>query len=488
MEDTQGAWCWPQSVLGGEAVSLFISAEGAVKVHVVRQGAEEERVVTRTATATLQPVTEHTHSDGCDWSDTLVVETQPDWRSGFYRVDVTCSDGDVLHAYFIVRSRQPGRCLFVLSTSTWSAYNHWGGPSFYTGGHASSLRRPLPAGFLAKPDPRRWRLARLAEQDKAARRSFLESYSSWCMAAGWANQELLFARWAEQQRIQLDYATSVDLHQQGNELLTQDYSAYVSVGHDEYWSAEMRDAVEGFVSRGGSAAFFSGNTSFWQIRFEANDSRIIGYKLALEDDPVFNTPQEQSLSTMWSDPLVGRPENHMTGVSFTRGGYAHMQNAPRGTGGYTVWQPQHWALEGLDVRAGDVVGAQSVVVGYECDGCELELVDGVPVASGKDGTPQDFQVIGTAPAHLWETNEGLAIGLPDDYVGELNWVAQRLAGADTPSNRQRFALGRAVLGSFAKDKGTVFTTGCTDWAYGLEDPEVATITRNVLQRFGAMSR
>jgi hypothetical protein len=28
----------------------------------------------------------------------------------------------------------------------------------------------------------------------------------------------------------------------------------------------MRDAVEGFIARGGHAAFLSGNTAFWQVR------------------------------------------------------------------------------------------------------------------------------------------------------------------------------------------------------------------------------
>jgi hypothetical protein len=42
----------------------------------------------------------------------------------------------------------------------------------------------------------------------------------------------------------------------------------VSVGHDEYWSAGMRDAVEAHVARGGGAAFFSGNVAYWRIRYE----------------------------------------------------------------------------------------------------------------------------------------------------------------------------------------------------------------------------
>ncbi|MCP3912587.1 MAG: hypothetical protein GY713_16725 [Actinomycetia bacterium] len=40
-----------------------------------------------------------------------------------------------------------------------------------------------------------------------------------------------------------------------------------------------------------------------------------------------------------------------------------------------------------------------------------------------------FEVIGTAPAHSWETGEG-APDRPETYVGELIWVAERLGGGD----------------------------------------------------------
>ena len=40
------------------------------------------------------------------------------------------------------------------------------------------------------------------------------------------------------------------------------------------------------------------------------------------------------------------------------------------------------------------------------------------------------------------------------------------------------------MGTFSRGAGHVFTTGCTDWAYGLDDPAVAAVTRNVLRRFG----
>jgi hypothetical protein len=189
---------------------------------------------------------------------------------------------------------------------------------------------------------------------------------------------------------------------------------------------------------------------------------------------------------MWSDPLVARPESKMTGVSFTRGGYAHKPNSPRGTGGYKVWQPDHWAFDSLAMKDGDSLGDAGMVVGYECDGCALEYVDGKPVAlrsaEAEPTIPSGFEVLATAPARLWETHQ-LPVELDDSYIGELNWVAARLAGADTEVNRRKFAEGHAVLGSFTRGRGQVFTTGCTDWTYGLGEKDVQTVTLNVLTRF-----
>lgn len=440
---------------------------------------------------TEQPVPEDVGPNGCDWQPTVNIEIDSAWASGFYLVRLRGADGETAEAFFVVKATETGDALLVLSTSTWAAYNDWGGPSFYTGGHVSSLLRPLPPGFLDKPNPARYRVARFGDLPTDEVKEYFANYSYWSAAAGWANWERLFVTWAENNGLALDYATSLDLAEDPE--LLDPYKLYLSIGHDEYWSASMRDAVEDWADRGGHAVFLSGNTAFWQVRFEGSPepsedvtpasgaTKVIGYKNDFELDPVMGTDAEPSVATMWSDPLCGRPENEMTGVSFTRGGYAHCRNAPRGSGGYSVWQPAHWAFEGLRLIAGDIVGGEPVVVGYECDGCELELVDGLPKATGAGGTPSNFEVLGTAPAHLWATEEA-APGLPDSYIGELNWVAQRLGGADTEEQRQRFARGSAVMGAYHRGAGHVFTAGCTDWAYGLVDPAISQITRNVIGR------
>ena len=58
---------------------------------------------------------------------------------------------------------------------------------------------------------------------------------------------------------------------------------------------------------------------------------------------------------------------------------------------------------------------------------------------------------------------------------------------DTSAEAQAAVLrGHAVLASFKRGEGEVFNTGTTEWAHGLkaQDPFVATITHNVLRRFG----
>ena len=480
-------YCWPQSALPEETVKIFCHTEAdTFKFTILRQGKSLEKIVeSKTIEGIKQTISPDSSVEGCDWVPSFELVIDPNWKSGFYFVQLEDSDGEISEAFFVVRARERKHALFVLATSTWNAYNTWGGPSYYTGGYVTSLKRPLPHGFLSKKEPERHRIARYKSWSKEDARAFVaEGYNDWSMAAGWANWELLFTQWAESSGYDLGYAVSQDLDQFSD--LLSDVPLYISVGHDEYWSEAMRDSVEDFVERGGKAAFLSGNTSFWQVRFENDYRQMRGYKANMTKDPLYDGEKCSTLATMWSDPLIDRPESQMTGVSFSRGGYANMPNAPDGTGGYTVWQPDHWIYEGTGLQKGDVLGGEKIVVGYECDGCDFELIDDKPIPTGECGTPLDFKILGTAPAHLWETEESLG-NVAENYIGELNWVAERIGGADTPEVRKRFSDGHAVLGTFKKGKGEVFTVGCTDWAYGLSDRNVSRVTKNVLNRFSGLN-
>ena len=59
----------------------------------------------------------------------------------------------------------------------------------------------------------------------------------------------------------------------------------LSVGHDEYWSAPMRDHLEEFIGDGGNVAFFSGNTCCWQVRSEDDGRALTCWKQSYNVDP-----------------------------------------------------------------------------------------------------------------------------------------------------------------------------------------------------------
>lgn len=490
-------YAWPPSVAPGEAVGIHAAGPaGEAELEITRVGAHRE--VVHSSRLRLQPheVPDDANEAGCRWPAAATVEVPGDWRSGYYEVVVRTSVGVWGEAvgFFVVRAAEPdpSRPLLVLSTNTWAAYNEWGGPNLYDGGFThpvaatrSSMARPLARGILRKPAGPGMRVAVIdppqPAMDDHVRYLLEHGLSEWAGSAGWPSWELPFVRWAEQRGHALDHAVNADLEQVPD--LLEGRRLVLSVGHDEYWTWGMRDAVEGFAARGGNVAFLSGNTAYWQVRLEDEGRTVVGYKQRFEQDPVYGTADQHLLTSIFSDRLIGRPETSMTGVSFTRGGYARIgRNVGRGSGGYTVHRPDHWLFEGTGLGWGDQLGAAAVVVGYECDGCELALVDGRPTAVGSFGTPADLQVLATAPAEPFDRDNELR-ATPEGLRSEAEFNAWRVLGDDGPEARARLRAGHAVLGVH-EPGGTVVTTGCTDWAWGLErhDPEVERITETILTR------
>ncbi len=503
----------------GETVTLHLSVTRAgilgdvvpgdgparCDVSVIRDGAAPQ-VVWRASDLAVDahPVPDDAAAAGARWPAILEIPVTDEWRSGFHVVELrsrpvgAAPGGEtVRHAGFAVRprlGRPTAPALLALATNTWNAYNDWGGPNLYTGGTHVSFARPFARGYVDRPDAAANRNANLGPRpdpdvEKWIAYVFAADVSPWAGCAGWPGWERPFVVWAERNGCAVDVCTNADLAERPE--LLEGYPLLLSVGHDEYWSWEMRDAVDAHLARGGNVAFLSGNTSYWQVRLEDDGRTMVGYKMtARTDDPVVGTADAHRLTSMWSDPWIGRPETAMTGVSFTRGGYARIGRAtPLGTGGYTVWRPEHWLLAGTELRYGDQLGAAHIVVGYECDGCALTLADGRPVPTHADGCPPGFEVVASAPAHLWSKTAEV-----DEYpsglsalraIGELEETADLLFGDHEPATTARIAHGHAVLGAYrSAGGGTVVTTGCTDWVHGLAggDPTVEQVTRTVLDR------
>ena len=336
------------SAMPGESVGLCCAGRGRFSIEVARLGVTRDVVWRRDDLEAIDhPVPDDAAQHGCGWPITVEVAVGDDWRSGCYEFDLIPADGSPSRqGCFAVRAPLGRRApyLLVMATATAAAYNEWGGLNLYTGAVDSSLRRPWGHGFVRRPEGLYLRHAHTITPSRGTidgvdvngtrRLADIEAHhlSPWVAETGWSNWEGPFVKWAESHGYSIDVATSTDLHSDPGCLA--EYKAMLSVGHDEYWSWEMRDAVETFGSSGGNVAFFSGNNACWQVRFDPDVTRMTSYKfMGPFNDPVVGTPDERRMTGLWSDPMIDRPENHLTGVSFTRGGYVRFgYGVPRGIG------------------------------------------------------------------------------------------------------------------------------------------------------------
>lgn len=486
------AYCWPPSVAPGDPVGLHVSTDApAFDVELARDGATREVVWgAKGVRGTEHPIPEDAAANGCGWPPALEIPAGAGRRSGYYAVTVTAG-AERADAFVVVRPDTTERApiLLVLSTATWNAYNDWGGPCLYTGATRVSFERPMARGFLVKPEPAGRKMQAIPDREAGGYFAWARplGLSDWSGGAGWFQYERPFLRWAEANGFSVDVAISQDLEQHPH--VVDDHRLYLSVGHDEYWSWGMRDALDGFVAEGGNAAIFSGNTCFWQVRFGEDHRTMTCFKYRADEDPVVGTADERFLSGVWSDRRVGRPETSTIGLTFTRGGYSRYGlGVPRGSGAYTVWRPGHWTLAGTGLRYGDELGRADAIVAYEVDGCEVATADGLPSPTGADGAPEGLEILATAPARLWTREEQ-----PSRYAdepGELEHAAAAVFGAGWEGHVQQLANNHACMAVFRRPGGgTVFNAGVTDWTFGLQghDPDVERVTSNVLTELSASS-
>jgi hypothetical protein len=233
---------------------------------------------------------------------------------------------------------------------------------------------------------------------------------------------------------------------------------------------------------------------FWQVRLEPlqgeTGRRMVCHKYAAhETDPVMGTAAQRTMSGMWADPVVGRPETGILGAGSAWGLYNRFgASTPRGSGAFTVYRDGHWLFAGTGLRYGDLLGVDDGVVGYETVGCRLTLDEyQLPVAAGGDGTPAEVEVVAFTPATNLRVGEyPKSIAAKDDQ-GDLEFVATRLFGRLDADSIARVRHGNAVLLTCRPftdpGAGEVVTVGSTDWVFGLGDPAVAQVTRNVIDRF-----
>ena len=391
---------------------------------------------------------------------------------------LTGEDGEAAtsEAFFVVRpsARSSADGILVLATNTYNAYNQWGGKCMYSGATKLSFDRPLERGYLRRPawpdevayDGRVLSLTDEPDEEHLQLQEYLAEfdYPLWCASGGWHTWERRFVRWAEGAGMTLDFAVNSDL--QFHPEVLDGQRLMLSVGHDEYWSAGMRDRADAFVEAGGSWAIFSGNTCFWQVRYEDDGRTMVCYKgKAQSDDPVFGTDDHKSLTSMWSLPSIGRPEAETTGLSFTRGGYARVGKVtPRSSGWVQHPSPRSPGVRGNQPalwRPVGNAGEDRRVRGRRLRTDHGERRSGTDLQRRHAGRSRGARNRARPPdldhADVLRGASALWAGL--EPPGDLEGVAAGLFGSASPENIARIAHGHAVMGTFTKGKGRVFNAG-----------------------------
>ena len=289
------------------------------------------------------PVNAETGLIACDWSPSYELRVPDDWLSGVYIAVLRNEGRFASFVTFVVRDdTRAADLLFQQSVTTYQAYNLY--PD--DGKTGKSL---YPKSYGAKT---------VSGETRAVAVSFDRPY------AGRGDGQLLFweihlLRWLERTGYDVIYATDVDTHERGERL--RQVKAFLSVGHDEYWSREMRDAVEAARGAGTSLVFAGANEAYWQVRF-APSSHGARYRIMLcAKEATLDPGQGDRTTVRWRDPPVGRAEQALVGIQYGEiiaGGIGGVY-AP-----YVVQNSGHWIYAGTGLADGDTIPG---IVGYETD-------------------------------------------------------------------------------------------------------------------------
>jgi hypothetical protein len=335
--------------------------------------------------------------------------------SGVYFAKLSYSGG-ASQIPFVVRDDASNSALFFqTSDTTWQAYNTFGGSDFYQG----------------------------AGNGRAYKVSYNRPYTTRGHDNG---RDYLFSneypmiRFLERNGYDVSYTSGVDSDRRGN--LIKNHKAFLSVGHDEYWSAAQRANVEAARDAGVSLAFFSGNEVYWHTRWENSvDGSGTPYRtLVCYKETWANSKLDSSTSEWtgtWRDPRFstpanggGRPENALTGTMFMSNHDDLPVTVSPEEGKLRLWRGT--TLANLAASAPPVALAAHTV-GYESD---EDLDNG----SRPPGLIRMSTTVGATPELLQDFGSVVAPGTTTHHL----------------------TLYRAASGAL------VFSAGSIQWAWGLD--------------------
>lgn len=372
------------------------------------------------------------------WSTTATWSIPADAVSGLYvGVFRNIARNDASWIPFIVRDDSlQADIIYKTSDTTWAlAYNYYGsisspttGKSWYgSGGPMGDITQRSHFATYHNPI--------------VTREGIPQTY--------WMACEYPLIRFLERNGYNVKYVTSRDIDRDPS--ILESGKIFLSSGHDEYWSRNMRTNVEKYRDAGGKSIFMSGNEVFWKMRYTEDGSGAWCYKDTMPGpsthtagsalDPIEWTGTWKD--TRWAD---NEPEWLLTGTDFRLNGISDFDaTISNPYAGHVVWG-------GSSLNDGDIVLEK--VIGFEADSMRpTQPVESVRVLAAysrnidglyADDNGQNYSGNGSLTWGIVSqrySNGGLTVGFGTcQWSWALDNSHDRGAGTPVQSDAQQFTV------------------------------------------------
>jgi hypothetical protein len=457
------------SVNIGQAIKFYVNAnpktDPTYSITVYRlgwyQGSGARQIVAPVLQTSIKQIIPKPYANGmvqANWIKPYTLNIPKTWVSGIYVATLIGSwTNKGQYIPFVVRDVQrKSDYLFQTSTTTWQAYNAWGGKSLY--GYNST------------------------ERVAARKVSFNRPYDVDGGLAALRTWDINMLYFLEREGYDVTYQSDLDTHTGNGGVFN--HKALLSVGHDEYWTKAMRDNFENAQKHGIGLGFFGANQAYWQIRMEKaiaplateQNRTIVAYKGFSEtEDPLAidaNPKNNHLVTAQWRDSrFANRPENALIGVMYAfgpkdkgdlNGDIIASKNDP-----LQNKTASHWAYTNTDITIGATIGNFKGFLGYEAD----RVFD-------NGYTPAGLSIIASSP-------------VSQDFVDQDSPLSKHYDPKNPKAHVTIYSKPCSVL-PCRNALSTVFAAGSLQWVWGLdtgfkypkltENHYIKQVTRNVLAK------
>ncbi|HTE34416.1 MAG TPA: N,N-dimethylformamidase beta subunit family domain-containing protein [Chryseolinea sp.] len=251
-------YCSQTSVSTGDTIDFFVSTNPvsnyALEIYRMgyyqgKGGNLKKKVDSLSGKAQTTPEPDpKTNFFECKWDTSYSLVIPPDWTSGVYLCKLTTlPDHFQSYMIFIVKDKRKADFIFQCSDLTWQAYNRW--PrwnSMYDEGHVPWVNTNGAKVSFDRP------YAIYINELPSAFNPLSNGSGEFLM---W---EYPLCYWMEKEGYDVTYISNMDTHADSTELLRS--KAFLSVGHDEYWTYNMFNNVRNARDKGVNLLFLSGNS------------------------------------------------------------------------------------------------------------------------------------------------------------------------------------------------------------------------------------